>query len=467
MKKLGIAAIVIVILVLALPFVSGAMTESAVNNRIESMNSGQFLSAELKSYERGWLSSHALIDIGLSEQYVNQLTAMSGVAGLPTVPRLGIVVDFAHGPLAMLDGVYFGWSKMVARPDPAMPGLADLQQQLGMPYLFEFRGRHSFFGTTAFDADIPAIDLPSDDGGVKFSGATLDGTVDGARVTSNARVDSLEVNSPFFGFVMSNLRGQTDNEFLSDYVAPGTGTFSVEHLSVTSPFVGEGPVFDANNLRVGSNVTLNSAETAVDMQVTYDIESMVVSEYRVGGASLGVTLRNIDRQFLESYVELAQNAAATGNPEALMADLLPALERGLAAGPSFALDPVRFRLDDEPFDARLEVTTDPAKLPPAGSLDLQDPSTLIGIVSSHAEVTVSKALATRIAGLIMQQQIAADPNVPPDQAAAMAEAQAGLMLVTLVGQGIMTESGNTYRTELRLADGAFLLNGNPMPFGLP
>jgi uncharacterized protein YdgA (DUF945 family) len=466
MKKLGIAAIVIVVLLLALPFVAGSMTKSAVTNRIESMNSGQFLSAELKSYERGWLKSQALIDIGLSEQYVNQFAAL-GAGAVPTVPRFGIIVDFAHGPLAMLDGLYFGWSKMVARPDPATPGLADLQQQLGMPYLFEFRGRTSFFGTMAYDADIPAIDLPSADGGVQFSGATLDGTVKGGRVTSNARIDSLEVDSPFFGFVMSNLRGQTDNEFLTDYVAPGTGSFSIERVSVTSPFGGGAPLFDANNLRVGSNVTLNSAETAVDMQITYDIDSMVVSEYRVGGASLGVTLRNVDRQFLESYVELAQNAAVAGDPEALMADLIPAIERGLAAGPSFALDPFRFRLDDEPFDARLDVTTDPAKLPPAGSLDLQDPSTLLAIVTCNAEVTVSKALATRVAGLVMQQQLAADPNLPPDQAAAMAEAQAGLMLVQLVGSGILTDSGDSYRTELRLADGAFMLNGSPMPFGLP
>jgi uncharacterized protein YdgA (DUF945 family) len=467
MKKLGIAVVVILVLALGLPFVFGSVTESTVTKRIEEMNSGAFWTVELKSYERGWLSSHAAIDVGLNEQYFNQIAAMGGAFGMPGAPRLGVLVDFAHGPVALLDGVYLGWSKMIARPDPATPGLADAQQLLGMPYLFEFRGRSSFFGTMAFDAEIPAINLSRDEGAVQFSGATSEGTFDGVHLTSDTRIDSISIDSPFFAFVLTNLRGNTDNDLLSQYVAPGTGTFSIEKISVTNPLAGSAPLVDASNLRFGSNVTLNDAETALDMEVTYEFDSIVANNMQVAGASLGMAIRNLDRQLLETYVELAQSAAiAGGDPSAIFATLMPAIERGLAAGPSFALDPFRFRLDDEPFEAHLQVTTDPAKLPPAGSLDLQDPSLLMAIVSSDADVTVSKKLAARLAGLAMQGQFPSDPSLSPEQVAQMAEAQAGLILVQLVGQGILTDAGDNYRTEVRLANGALLLNGNPMPFGL-
>jgi uncharacterized protein YdgA (DUF945 family) len=36
-----------------------------------------------------------------------------------------------------------------------------------------------------------------------------------------------------------------------------------------------------------------------------------------------------------------------------------------------------------------------------------------------------------------------------------------------VGQGVLIEDGDGYRTAFRYADGALTLNGNPLPFGLP
>jgi len=60
-----------------------------------------------------------------------------------------------------------------------------------------------------------------------------------------------------------------------------------------------------------------------------------------------------------------------------------------------------------------------------------------------------------------------DDTMPPEQRRLLADAQAGLMLVTLTSQGILIDAGDTYRAELRLADGALTLNGGPLPFDLP
>ena len=58
------------------------------------------------------------------------------------------------------------------------------------------------------------------------------------------------------------------------------------------------------------------------------------------------------------------------------------------------------------------------------------------------------------------------PRVPPDQLKYLAEAQSGLLLVTLVSQGMLVEDGDAYRTAIRYADGGLTVNGNPLPFGL-
>jgi len=39
-------------------------------------------------------------------------------------------------------------------------------------------------------------------------------------------------------------------------------------------------------------------------------------------------------------------------------------------------------------------------------------------------------------------------------------------LTMLVGQGVLTEEGDGYRTSLQFRDGTVTLNGNPLPFGL-
>jgi len=37
----------------------------------------------------------------------------------------------------------------------------------------------------------------------------------------------------------------------------------------------------------------------------------------------------------------------------------------------------------------------------------------------------------------------------------------------LVGQGVLVEDGEAYRSSLEFSNGALMLNGNPLPFGLP
>ena len=65
------------------------------------------------------------------------------------------------------------------------------EQTLGVPYLFEFRGRTSYLGLT-FDADAPPFELPIDEALLTFSGGTLSGSFAGRRLDADAQIGSVD-----------------------------------------------------------------------------------------------------------------------------------------------------------------------------------------------------------------------------------------------------------------------------------
>jgi len=470
MNKAVIAALVLLaIVLLAMPPTLGALTENRVRERVADINASGVLSAEVTAFERRWFGSSATVTLGVPAQYAAQPGGLSPAAGNALPQRAVIAVEFAHGPVAVLDGVHLGWSKMVARLDPRVPGITELQEQLAIPYLFEFRGRTGFGGRLQFDADIPPIDFPADEARFLFSGAFLKGSV-GNRLAVDANVGSAEFSSPTGTFALRNLQTSMDYEVYSLYAIRGRGDLSIDSITIVDAMRGTTPVFEATNLRADNENTLDEGGALLGGQVTYVADSLRFADSEITSATLGMTIRNINVAALEAYNATIRDLAGTpaaSDPSALLAAIAPQIERALAAGPSVTLAPISFRLDGETFEGRIELAANTSRLPPAGTLNLENPLLVLGLLNSDAELRVSKALALRLATLASQMQLASDPATPPDQIEYMAEAQAGLMLVMLTTQGVLIEDNDGYRTAVRFVDGALTLNGNPLPFGLP
>jgi uncharacterized protein YdgA (DUF945 family) len=259
----------------------------------------------------------------------------------------------------------------------------------------------------------------------------------------------------------------TDNEILSQDLAPGSGELSIESVSAIDPLQGSTPIFQVDNLKATGGTTLNAAQTLLELHLTYALDRLHVQDNEVTGATLGLTVHNLDvgafRHYNTAMRELALSPTPP-DPQDVITGLRADIQRALQAGPSLVFDPFRFAFDGEPFEGRAEVTVDPAKLPPGGIVDL-DPSVIAGLVGSNADIKLSKALARRLVALAAEMQFRGDARMPPEQLKYMAEAQAGLMLVQLVSQGFLVEDGEVYRAALRYADGALTLNDKPLPFG--
>jgi hypothetical protein len=111
----------------------------------------------------------------------------------------------------MRDGARLELSAMVARLDPATEGLEELLESLGIPYLFEFRGRTGFDRVLRFDADLPPIDHVENGDRVQSSGVLIDGSLDGRRLVSRGRLESLAIESGPWRFDVLGLATDGDN----------------------------------------------------------------------------------------------------------------------------------------------------------------------------------------------------------------------------------------------------------------
>jgi uncharacterized protein YdgA (DUF945 family) len=469
MRRVAVFAVAAVaLLVVGLPPVLGLLTESQVAERVAALDASGVLRASLRSYERGWFRSRARVGIALAPQMIARLDALGATAGVQSFAgaldrRAPIEVEIAHGPFALLEGVFFGWSKIVARLDPQTSSVTGLERSLGVPYLFEFHGRTDFGGDVTFDADIPPVDLTIEGARVEFSGAALAGTFSAGRLVANGHLDRFELTSQPGGFAVHDVRAATDSAIRSPYALPGNSSLSIERIAIIDAARGPMPVFEADKIRVASKIGVDPSNALLDLHATYDVDSVFVDGTRIAAASVGVTLDKIDAVALAAYLEAAR---AEGSGAAPSVDLKPALARGLAAGPSLVLDPVHFTVNEEPFTAHAEVAANPAALPAAGTFDPEDPAVLLPALRSVATIDVSKKLARQIAVLATELRYG-DSSLESEQERLLAEAQAGLILVTLVSQGILEDAGETYRAELRLTDGVLTLNGAALPFGLP
>lgn len=461
MNKLAIvAAALLVVALLALPAAVGGIVEADVRERVAVIDADPLVSAELRSFERGWFRSTARIELRLAPDNLPP-PAATELGSLPTLP---IVVEHAHGPIAVLDGVHFGWNKFVVRPDTEAPGIGELTQTLGVPYLFEFRGRGGYLGGLDFDADVPPFELPIEEVLLTFSGATLRGNFAEPRLVADGRMGALELASETGSFAVRGINFSSDGGLRWGHVMPGEGSFTIEEISAVD---GADTLLEARNLSLTSEVAVDPAGELLELRARYDVDSMRSEDGEITAAVVGVAMRNLDVAAVQAYAEVASDPTAmAADPTALSAALAPHIERALRAGPSIALDPIRFRYDGEPFEARVEITTDTARLPAAGTFSLDNPLLLLGAFDANAELRVSRALATKLATAGARQQLSADPTVPPEQIDYMAEAQAGLVLATLIGQGVLVDDGDGYRSSFVYDNGAMTLNGNALPFGL-
>jgi uncharacterized protein YdgA (DUF945 family) len=473
MKKLVIVIVVVIIALAGLPFVTGRVTEAAVRNRIATLNGDAPLVAELTAYERGWFTSTARVDVGLNPAWLARALANwpFAVDALPS-GRLPVLVEITHGPLAIGDSVHLGLASLVARADPDAALAHALRDEFGMPYVFELRGHAGFGGSFEFDADMPPIDTGDGTREIDFSGLVMSGELDGRTVAATGRLELLSYRHPFAAVTLEGARLDANYLLRPGDVAVGNGLLNIEALVVSSLLLGTEPLFSAHGVMLRNVASLDDDEATLSFTLDYEADSVAAgADVELTETDLHVELANIDAAAYRDYRTIVERLSLTpdGGEKLLVGELSPVLERVLAGGPTLAVNPLRFLHNGEPFAANLSIDTDPGRLP-AGTLDLTEPAQWLAVAAVRADAEISKELARGLAARLLRTQISAGTGtaIPPGELDMLADAQAGLVLTTLLGQGYLEDSGgDLYTTSLSLADSMLTVNGNPVPLALP
>lgn len=475
-KTAIVIAIIIALILLGMPLATGMVAENALEQRVEAMDQNAWLSAEILSYERRWFSSEARVELGLSPGYVEQLrdlADMPATIALLTEP-LVVLVELDHGPVSLGDSLHIGVARVRARPDPAQPAVAALEQNLGIPYLFEFRGRAGFGNRFDFDADVPPIDYAGPFGQADFTGLDVEGFATIDTLTVEARSEQLNFQNPFSAAVLDSLAFEADYLFRQGDLPLGTVAFGVDRISISSILLGAEPIFALEDLSISSTLELDDRGERLDATNLYSVASLSAGNgLALTDVEVGLGVFDIAAGATSTYYTIMADAAARGvdDVDTIFASLQPVIDELVMSGLSVSAEPVRFSTDTGSLDGRVVIEIDGSSLAPGMPVDIRNIAVLLGVISADADLSVSKPLARELAVIAMRAQATAAASqggvqASPEEIAAMAEAQAGLVLVSLVGRGVLLDDGERYSVALDFSNGGILVNGEPLPLDL-
>jgi uncharacterized protein YdgA (DUF945 family) len=224
---------------------------------------------------------------------------------------------------------------------------------------------------------------------------------------------------------------------------------------------------------VSAGITAADAGEHINMQLAYGLgHANILNEFDISDMAMAVNLGHIDRQATNLLYRLSQTVLQEADPETIMAELAPAMERILSGSPTLSIDPFAFSMTEGSVSGTLAVAVDATALPTGQLADLQNIGSAMTALNADLNLRASKPLAQRIAALIMANQAGELPGpdgepLPPDQVEAMMSAQSVQVMGLLAAQGLVVDDGDAYTTSVTLTNGAATVNGQPLPpFGL-
>jgi uncharacterized protein YdgA (DUF945 family) len=464
----GIVAAVL----LAAPFALGMMAESNVRAQIAQLNdypSG--LSFEITGYERGWLASRATVEVSAGQGLFQMISAKDpSIAGLADQMKAPFILELGHGPILTLNGFEIGSYAVKADLDPDVQWVQTVMNMLDVPYLFELRGHTGIGSGFEFEGEIPPFENASGDETFSFSGLQFSGRKSASDLTLDAGIDRFSVQGPAESVSAEGLAYNGAYRIRPGTLPLGSWKVGADRIATTNPLLGADAATGIDGFSLLATTGLNDAGN-VDIGITYAVDSIAVPAAALPGVTglgdlkLGFKLMNIDSKAVDDfYAMIGQMYSSGSDPSLLMLQMLPTINRVVAAGPSVALDPVQFSMDGGRLQTSLMVSLDPTALPTGQVMDLMDRAVLMDALDAKLELTASKTLVNDIVMLSLREQMGPQlADMPEDQAEAMLSQQAAQSIQLIVGQGLLADNGDTYSTTVTFADGTATVNGTPFP----
>lgn len=452
------------------PYFIGNGLQDRVNTAIDAVNEQVVYQASIASYDKGWFSSRAEIDVAIDLAALMSAQQVDLDDTLPDGnPTVKVTLTANHGPVYFGDGVGIGKVHYTVSVDGSELREYASWDETQAIYLNE--GVAGLFGGLTYRDEIPAFSATSDEDGttLSFSGYKGEATQQGDNIVYIASSDEFTVKGPALNMEMANI--SVNAQYAGDIITAMKGELFDSELALkiaTMSFTD----FETNSDVAIKDITF-SADTDVNKQTNL---ANVYVEYGVGELNgpdmdasdmvLGVAVNNLQLDFIRAYQDFSNETL-----------LMPA-EEVPAKMMAFVQDNLLTQLKTEP---EINITKLTATVP-EGSFSAHANTKLVGITAlpgtledvgywvSHlladATITADKAFAESMMSGYMMGQILANPQaqgMSPEEIQAAADQQAPMMINSFAQQGLIKVTEDGYETQLTLKDGKANVNGTPIP----
>ena len=475
MKKVAALIVALAILVAGLPPLLGMLAQGRITQLAEAVSANRIFQVDVSEYERGWLRSRAVLDIGVHDSYLSVLErALHGdgdqsalAAELRNVPDQ-LSLEVSHGPVLPRGGI--GIAGVAARMDPSTDGLDDLlAATMEMQGPVEAEVRIGFGSESSYRLTIPPMAYSSPTATLAATALTGEGTYDSARQRHNGqvRMDSLEFRADAGGLSVENFIFSMDMTRSTDGIWPGSSVMSLDRLAIDTPFNEPTIVVENIAARGQSEVSEAGALLHNSSEMRADSLSSAVNsnEFVMTDIRFDSDFRNLEVDAVNAYRDWAFDIAGETGPTAFLLELQPVIYGLLTAEPEFDIGPFGFDWNDGALQASIRLRIDNEMLPAEPMFSLVDTALWTRLVAVEAELDVDSNVAEWIAMQAMAREGGTPTSVHAEVPTDILQAQARGMLVTLVARGMLEETESGYRFRGSLENGVVEVNGQVVPIG--
>lgn len=447
----------------AMPFVAGQKTQQSLDAWVAQMNGLGSYSFSWEKYQKGWLSSEAVLKVGL--KLPSGLDDAMGELQDWTIP---LQLNLHHGPILWRDGVKPGWF--------SGEFYLSKEHQDWVDQNLSVEGEGPFFvskvvmdlagNATIRDRSLP-FKVSKDDGQFELAGYQGEGSIArGGLVQYNGILSALTVGGGDGNLQMDNIKFRMSSDFgakVGQYALPGSAEFS---LGSVQGAIGDGQSLIMKDLSFSSDMSFNADKTAGDMRLVMAFAEMNLLEEKIENAKFDFSFNRLSLAFFNKYMEIVQQIVDGGgetNPMLAMqmmglvsSDLLP-------AGPEIIINQLGFKTPEGAldFNGSLAVSPEAAK-------DMSNPMAILGHITVKAALNADKPLVFRLVRQntlkdLNQAQFEGGNQMTEDEKQSLADNQAHMQLDMLTIQGMLVDKGEKYQSLFEFKDGKAVMNGNPLP----
>lgn len=466
MKKIIIAASVIVAAGIIAPKFTGNSINQSVDSFIANINQAPGYLASVKSREINWFSSSVIINVGFD----SGMFADSGLNAeqMEMFNDLNVELNFSaqHGPILTRDGISIGLSSWEVRTiDSTLRKVLSFDENKAF---YSVTGNIDLSGNVNFEDHIPAFSIILEDGveGTSaFSGWNGNGAVSANRLSYVGEVDSFTMSNDAMNIEVKSAKWDSLIDASWDSVLQGefydsVTSFTLNNINFEMPMLNTKA--NLQNLAVDVQSTKSDDGGLMGLNIDYAVKSIDVPDFKANDLVMKMEVNNLEKELFKAYREAS--AKPLEMQQALANIIKNKLLPQLQASPEFNITEMSGKIAGGSFSGKaLTKLTGIDSLPDT----LEDVSFWISKAVIDSQLSVDQPLAKWIGQQVVINQIKANPDaqdMTEDDIIALASQQVDGMLNTFSQQGmiIVTKDGD-YEMSFTIKDGQALLNGNSMP----